>query len=195
MEKKEDILVRLYGSVLIKFENVTFKLRSIILEILYPKYSLEQLTFCEIMTEGLTADPLRKKLLALIISKYSDESLIYKYYFAISKHFSNTIEIRNSFAHGTIYIGYDENIYGGEIDSLSISHSKIKATGIDSNPKSFSTKKLNLLIAYLIEIEKSLKILFIFILHPDLNIKNTATFVSKIEESIEKLNKFKIELK
>ncbi|HET6225238.1 MAG TPA: hypothetical protein VFF27_03100 [Bacteroidia bacterium] len=146
MTNKDKELIRLYGEFLVRFELVCSRLRFSLLNLLYPKYTNTEKNICEIMTEGLTADPLRKKFVALIIERFSKTSEIYKVADRTSKIFLNLIDLRNSFAHGTAFIGEHDFIQETKKGKLVIRHPKIKADGLDLNFKSFDSKLLKSLI-------------------------------------------------
>ena len=125
MDSNND-LTKLYGEFLVRFEFICSRIRFLMLNILYPNFSEEQKSLIEIMTEGLTADLLRRKILGLIIEKYSREDDIYKITKTISSIFTYFIELRNSFAHGTAFIGKFDLINETEDETLTIRHPKIK---------------------------------------------------------------------
>ena len=131
MTKKDEELLKLYGEFLSKFEFVCSRMRFEILCILYPDYNTQQKNFCEIMTEGLTADPIRRKFIALIIERYSRQSELYKFANKISGIFRDLIELRNSFAHGTAFIGEYDFIEETKKNTIVIIHPKIKRDQVE----------------------------------------------------------------
>lgn len=73
LPKKSDIDKQklLIGEFFVYFERINASIRFIILQIIYPEYNDRQYTNIEILLEGLTADPLRRKLNALINNNYA----------------------------------------------------------------------------------------------------------------------------
>lgn len=128
--KNQTVLV---GSYMVCYEQISAIIRSIILKICYPNSSSVQNNNIEILLEGLTADPLRKKLEALVYDNFKDEEDLLRLNKELSKKFEKLIPIRNSIAHGVISLcckGFD-----GELSSstFGIKHSKITKSGIDRN--------------------------------------------------------------
>ena len=73
----DDKLIALYGEFLMRFELVCSSFRYAILTLSYPKYDKEEVRKIEILLEGLTADQLRRKFLALVIESFSKASKTY----------------------------------------------------------------------------------------------------------------------
>lgn len=167
MNNKEKELLRLYGEFLTRYEFVCSRLRFSILYLLYPNYTTVERNICEIMTEGLTADPLRKKFCALIIERYTKKSEIFKSADLVSRIFLDLLEIRNSFAHGTAFFGEYEFISETQKGRLVVRHPKIKSNGLDLNFKKFDRMLLMALIDILFRLEKAISSITIIIKHED----------------------------
>jgi len=120
----------LIGAFIINFEKVCALIRFIILKICYPNYTKLENNNIEILLEGLTSDPLRKKLEALIYDNYQEEEELIRLSNLVSKKFSLLIPIRNSIAHGSMLMGYAG--FDGELssDTLLLKHSKSTKQGI-----------------------------------------------------------------
>lgn len=181
-------LTRLYGEFLVKFEFLCSRIRFVILYILYPNFDTSQRNFVEIMTEGLTADPLRRKMLALAIEKYSKDSEIYKTTQRISSIFSEFIELRNSFAHGTAFIGQYDFIEETKEGTIALRHPKLKKDGLDLNFKNFDSIMLQKLIKVFFALEKALSNLTIIIKHPDKNLEWYNTYHKTINAELDIIN-------
>ena len=143
---------RHYGEFLINFEYVCTLLRMGIRRIIFPEETPLQKTQAEILTEGLTADPVRKKYFALIQLTNSADSEIFKLTKIISEVFGDLIPVRNSFAHGTAYIGKSDLNEFSKDGVLALKHPKIKTKGLDIGIKEFDNETLKMGI----EIFKSL---------------------------------------
>ena len=185
MINQNNELLKLYGEVLSRFEFVCARMRFSILHMLYPTYDKKQKNYCEIMTEGLTADSIRKNFLGLIIERYSLKSDLYKSAHKISKLFEELIQLRNSFAHGTAFIGeHDfmevENVRKGV---LVLKHTKIRSQGLDLNHQVFDIKRLNVLTKALSDIEYAVKSLTMVIKYYD---KLNENAKQKVYELIQK---------
>jgi hypothetical protein len=167
MNNKEKELLRLYGEFLSRYEFVCSRLRFSILYLLYPNYDTTERNICEIMTEGLTADPLRKKFCALIIERYTKKSDLFKSADMVSKIFLDLLELRNSFAHGTAFIGEYDFISETQKGRLVIRHPKIRSGGLDLNFKEYDSVLLKALLDILFRLEKAIRTITIIIRHYD----------------------------
>jgi len=160
-------LIKLYGEFVLKFEFVCSRIRFMFLKILYPNNDEKQRNIIEIMTEWLTADPLRRKVNALMIEFYGKESEIYETAFRISSKFIQFIELRNSFAHGTAFIGQYDFIHETQVGTIALRHPKLKKDGLDLNFKNFNRIKLEELINGLNSLDRAYSNLIIIISHPE----------------------------
>jgi hypothetical protein len=190
MEGKIDQeLTRFYGEFLVRFEFVCSRIRFLILYIVYPQYDNKQRNYIEILAEGLTADPLRRKMVALAIEKYSKESSIYKSAQKISKIFSDLVELRNSFAHGTIFIGQYDFIEETRDGTISLRHPKIKKDGLDLNFKTFDADRMKKIIKVLFALEKALASLTIIVKHPDRKPEWYSKYHQMIDKELDEIDK------
>gem|GEM_PF-3033335 len=180
-------LTRLYGEFLVKFEFVCSRIRFVILHILYPNYDTTHRNFVEIMTEGLTADPLRRKMVALSIEKYSKNSDIYKAANKISSIFSDLTELRNSFAHGTAFIGQYDFIDETKEGTIALRHPKLKKDGLDLNFRNFDANSIQELIKVFSALEKALSSLTVIISCPDKKTEWYNIYHKKIDAELDSI--------
>lgn len=103
--KQNDELLKVYAQFLINFEHVSHLMRFAILYMIFPNYTGKQVRQNEILMESLTADQIRNKFMALIVEDFEPTEQIFKLAKVISTTYENIIPIRNSFAHGTSFIG------------------------------------------------------------------------------------------
>ena len=188
MTNKDKQLIRLYGEFLTRFEFVCSRLLFAISHLLFPDDYISKRNVCEIMTEGLTADPLLKKFLALIIERNTKQSDIYKSSNLISKTFKEIIELRNSFAHGTPFFGEHDFIQETKKARLVLQHPKLKSEGLDLNFKSYDSKKLNELISCLHKIESSIHLVTVQLRKDELKVEVKKIFNDKILSDLKALN-------
>lgn len=167
MDASHQKLLQLYGKFIVEFELVCSRIRFVILILLFPQYDEKQKNLVEIMTEGLTADPLRKKLLALVIEQYSCNSEMHVSVEKISKIFIEMIQIRNSFAHGTAFVGQYDFIGQTSEDAITLRHPKLKKDGLDLNFRLFDVVLLQNLIEILMRVSNALSHLGVLIRHND----------------------------
>lgn len=156
MSRREDIYIpteeeiknqsALIGAFIINFEQVCAFIRFIILKICYPNYTKLENNNIEILLEGLTSEPLRKKLEALVYDNYQEEEELIRLSNLVSKKFSQLIPIRNSIAHGSMLMGYAG--YDGELssDTFLLKHSKSTKQGINRNSMIIKNSSLKFLI-------------------------------------------------
>jgi len=143
--------MRLYGEFLTRFEFVCSRVRFAIWYLIYEDYDHSKRNVCEIITEGRTADPLRKKFLGLIVERFSKPSNMYKSADLFSRQFSEITELRNSFAHGTPFLGQYDFIEETKRGRLALRHTKIKSDGLHQYDSiAFSVPKSINFLQYLI---------------------------------------------
>ena len=188
MTAKDKELMRLYGEFLVRFEFICSRLRFAINHLVFEDYDSTKRNICEIITEGLTADPLRKKFIGLVIERYSKKSDIYKVADHFSKEFLPIIDLRNSFAHGTAFFGKTDFIDETKKGKLTLRHPKIKSDGLDLNFKLFSRKKLKDLIANLILLANTIGLLTIFLSRPNLTEQLKTIYLGKIQNTFKLIN-------
>src|ERR1700712_4166202 len=102
---KNDKVYELYGKFLVNFEHVSHLMRTCILYLIFPKPNPQQIRYNDILLEALTADQVRTKFIALIFEEFESASTVAKLAKTISSVYERAIPIRNSFAHGTSFIG------------------------------------------------------------------------------------------
>ncbi|HMJ47844.1 MAG TPA: hypothetical protein VK498_10970 [Ferruginibacter sp.] len=188
MTTKDKELIRLYGEFLVGFEFIFSKIRFSILYLLYPNYDAIQKNLCEIMTEGLTADQLRKKFIALIIERFTKKSDVYKSVQCINKLLPDLIELRNSFAHGTLFVGEHDFIHETKRGHLAVRHPKLKSEGLDLNFKSFNRKLLKSLIESIHKIRNAALKMTIIIKLEKVNANATRKFHDAIQNDLAPIN-------
>lgn len=186
--KKDDEVIKLYGEVLINFELICSNFRFSILLLLYPIYDQTKINISEIMTEGLTADQLKKKYLALIIEKFSTASQIYKLAKRLTIQFDKIIPFRNSMAHGTSFVGKADIIEGSMKGTLTLRHPKLTKDGLNLNFKYFNITTLKEIIKVLKDMRSSLSTLSILIRQVELNEKSKKRFLEITTRKIEEID-------
>ena len=137
---------QLVGEFIIEFEQICAFLRFIILRIINPNADDLQCNNIEILLEGLTADPLKKKVDALICDNHAVNVALIKLNKRLSNKFTDLISVRNTFAHGTMIIGF--NNFNGELsgNTFLLKHTKINKDGIDRNSMIIHCDQLESLI-------------------------------------------------
>ncbi len=145
-EDKNDEVFLLYGKFLVNFEHVCHIMRTGILYLLFPKPTPEQTRKNEILLEALAADQVRVKFMALITEEYQTTSTVFKLTKTISTVYEKLIPIRNSFAHGTSFIGTSNLMKEAEDGLLLLRHPKLKKAGLDLNFKRYEINTLKLSI-------------------------------------------------
>ena len=148
MEKqnKNDEVYLLYGKFLVNFEHVCHIMRTGILYLIFPNPVPEQTRKNEILLEALTADQVRIKFMALVTEEYETTSTVFKLAKTISTVYEKIIPIRNSFAHGTSFIGTSNFMKEAEDGLLLLRHPKLKKAGLDLNFKRYEINTLKLSI-------------------------------------------------
>lgn len=141
---KNDEVIKLYGEFLINFESVCHLMRFGILHIIFPDHSDKQMRQNEILMESLTADQVRKKFIALLTDDFQSETEVYKLAKTVSDVYEKLIPIRNSFAHGTSYVGESTIIKEAMDGVLLLRHPKLKKDGLDLNYKKYEIDTLKL---------------------------------------------------
>ncbi len=141
---KNDEIFQLYGKFLVKFEHVSHLMRTGILYLIFPKPTKKQTRQNEILLEALTADQVRNKFMALICEEYEQPSTVFKLAKTISSVYEKVIPIRNSFAHGTSFIGTSNVMKDAEDGLLLLRHPKIKKAGLDLNFRKYEISALKL---------------------------------------------------
>jgi len=182
----------LIGNYIICFEQISAFLRYIILKICYPNYSKTQNNNIEILLEGLTADPLRKKLEALVYDNFPEEIELKRLNNELSKKFEKLIPIRNSIAHGTVLIC--SNGFDGELssDTFLLKHSKATKTGIDRNSMIINLNSLQKLIKQIRQIDGAYCQLSVLI-DKDIKAENKEMRLSILKQKIEEIGIIKLE--
>lgn len=125
------------GAFIIEFEEVCELIRMIILKICYLRPTKIQRLNVEILLEGLTADPLRKKLEALIYDNYQTDSELLSLNKKISVKFEKLIPLRNTIVHGVIFKSSGNNLSPNEFIHK---HVKMTNKGVDRNIKIVNIK-------------------------------------------------------
>src|SRR2546422_501370 len=128
-QTQNDELFKRYGQFLINFEYVSHLMRFGILYILFPKHTDKETRQNEILMESLTADQIRSKYMALIAEDFKADTEIFKLSKTISNVYERIIPIRNSFSHGTSFIGESSLIKDSKDGRLILRHPKLKKGG------------------------------------------------------------------
>ncbi len=143
-EPSNDELYKLYAQFLIKFEYVSHLMRVGITFILFPDHEERRKRHSEILLEGLTADQIRKKFMAFVAEDFKPDTEIFKLTKSISDAYEKAIPLRNSFAHGTTYIGENPLVKDSKDGQIILRHPKLKKEGLDLNFKKIDTDALKL---------------------------------------------------
>jgi hypothetical protein len=191
---QDDIKVQkaLIGEFIIGFEQICAYIRLNILKICFPNYTQLENNNMETLLEGLTSDPLRKKLESLIFDNYSYDSAFLKLNKKLSDKFNLLIPIRNSIAHGTLLLGYKS--FSGELssDSFLLKHSKTTSKGIDRNSMIVNLSMLEKLIIQCNLITDCYTIVWV-LLDKHITDSNKENYLNHLEESIAKIGLIKFE--
>jgi hypothetical protein len=143
-QNQNEELYKLYGQFLINFEYISHLMRFGILYIIFPNHTERQTRQNEILMESLTADQIRNKFMALIAEDFKSDTEIFKLSKTISNVYERIIPIRNSFAHGTSFIGKNPSIKDSKDGQLILRHPKLKKEGLDLNFKKYEINVLKL---------------------------------------------------
>lgn len=127
--------IKLYSEFLIRFEHVCHALRFGILYIIFPDQTAKQIRYNEILMQNITVDELRKKYVTLMTEEFEKDSEMLKLSITVSQIFEKLIPLRNSFAHGTSFIGKNEFATEANDGLLVLRHPKLTKTGLDLNFK------------------------------------------------------------
>ncbi len=196
----EDIKTQtaLIGEFIIKFERICAIIRHTILIVCYPDFSKRQNINMETLLEGLTSDPLRKKLESLIYDNFIEQEDFYSLGKKLSDKFCKMIAIRNSIAHGSMMPGY--NSFDGILssDSFLLKHCKTTKRGVDLNSMIININTIEKLIMQLGLINQAytnVTILIEIFGFPtsENRDKSRMHYLQRLKESIEKIGS--IELK
>jgi hypothetical protein len=115
-----------------------------ILYILFPKHTERETRQMEILMEALTADQIRNKFMALVAEDFKQNTEIFKLTKTISTAYERIIPIRNSFAHGTSFVGQSSLVKDSKEGEILLRHPKLKKGGLDLNFKRFEINSLKL---------------------------------------------------
>ncbi|MBK9938343.1 MAG: hypothetical protein IPP02_08110 [Chitinophagaceae bacterium] len=125
-QNQNDELYKLYGQFLINFEYVSHLMRFGIQYIIFPDHDIRQTRQNEILMEALTADQIRNKFMGLIAEDFNPDTEIFKLSKSISNIYQRIIPIRNSFAHGTSFVGESSLVKDSKDGQLIFRHPKLK---------------------------------------------------------------------
>ncbi len=182
----------LIGAFIINFEKVCAFIRFIILKICYPNYTKLENNNIEILLEGVTSEPLRKKLEALVYDNYQEEEELIKLSNLVSKKFSELVQIRNSIAHGSMLMGYAG--FDGELssDTFLLKHSKSTKQGIDRNSMIIKNSSIEFLIKQTRLIDNAYSELCVLI-DKDIEPENKALHIEQFRLKAEKIGRIKLD--
>ncbi len=143
-QNQNDELYKLFGQFLINFEYVSHLMRFGILRFIFPDNDARQTRQNEILMEALTADQIRNKFMALIAEDFKSNTEIFKLSKSISNIYQRLIPIRNSFAHGTSFVGEGSLVKDSKNGQIILRHPKLKSEGLDLNFKTIDINALKL---------------------------------------------------
>ncbi|MCK4664711.1 MAG: hypothetical protein KAT68_17710 [Bacteroidales bacterium] len=182
----------LIGEFIICFERICAIIRFVILRICYPDYNMIQNNNIETLLEGLTSDPLRKKLEALIYDNFPKESDLLSLNKNLSNKFYKMITIRNTIAHGSMMLG--RKSFDGKLsaDTFLLKKSKITKTGIDKNSIIVNIASIQRLIKQAHFINNAYSQLWVLI---DSNIKEKKkeSHLERLKEQIDNIGTIKFD--
>jgi hypothetical protein len=137
----------LIGEFIILFENINEWIRFIIPRIILLNFS-DQLGINNIHTllEGLTSDPLRNKLDSLINDNFSEFATVTLINKKLSKKVTELPQIRNSIAHGTYRLGWEDHVGNLNPEFFSLMHPKATKNGFEKRSKIIEIKTIEKLI-------------------------------------------------
>ncbi|MBE9467888.1 MAG: hypothetical protein IMY72_06135 [Bacteroidetes bacterium] len=182
----------LIGEFVIRFEQICALIRLMILEVCYPNYTKLQNNNTETLLEGLTSDPLRKKLEALIYDNFPNDDEMLLLNKKISDKFNKIIPIRNSIAHGSMLMGWKN--FKGELsaDTFLLKHSKTTKKGIDRNSKIINIKSIEKLIKQINWIDIYYSTLYILI-DRNKTKKDKEQYLNRLKKDIDKIGKIELD--
>ena len=185
-DKHFDKIFREYGFFIFVFEQICNDIRIAIREVCFPELNLTNGNISEILLSGLTAEPLKDKLLSVYIERYHNRKVEYELLVQILNHFSLTISIRNNIVHGLTYVGW--NNQNGEIDydKIQLRHTKLNKYGLDKNFKVIELSALKSVNENIILLEDCFSY-FIGLCHSDNRYRNKEIMISRINEHLSKI--------
>lgn len=144
-QQKQNVeLYNLYGQFLINFEYVSHLMRFGILRVIFPDHDSRQTRQNEILMEALSADQIRNKFMALIAEDFKSNTEIFKLSKSISNIYKRLIPVRNSFVHGTSFVGESSLVKDSKEGEIILRHPKLKSEGLDLNLKKIDINALKL---------------------------------------------------
>lgn len=176
-----DKVFREYGFFIFVFERICNDIRISIREVCFPELNLTNANISEILLSGLTAEPLKDKLLSVYIERFHNRKVEYELLNQILNHFSRIISIRNNIVHGLTYVGWNNQNGEIEYDKIQLSHSKLNKYGLDKNFKVIELSSLKSIIENMLLLENCFSY-FISLCHSDKRYNNRETLISRIKE-------------
>ena len=180
------------GKFIIRFEQICAFIRFTILRVCYPEYNKTQNENIEILLEGLTSDPLRKKLEALIHDNFPEEKELLQLNSKLSNKFKEMIPVRNSIAHGSMLIGW--NSFDGKLsaDTFLLKHSKTTKKGIDKNSMIINIKSIEKLIQQTLLIDSAYGTLCVLI-DRTITKNNKEQYIEQLKNIINRIGTIKLD--
>ena len=127
------------GLFISRFEQMCYWIRVNIQTLSFPEGAHGVSQVCEILLEGMTAEPLVKKFGALVLHVYTDDALTKKVIKKMTDFIKDkVIPVRNSLTHGVARYNFDPATMGSRNLShreFSLTHPKIKSAGFDVGHK------------------------------------------------------------
>lgn len=190
-----DELYKLYGQFLINFEYVSHLMRFGILYIIFPDHDTRQTRQNEILMEALTADQIRNKFMALIAEDFKSDTEIFKLSKSVSNIYQRIIPIRNSFAHGTSFVGQSSFVKDSKDAQLILRHPKLKSKGLDLNFKTIDINALKLAIELFDKLRYAVGVLIITIQNKQKGEQDSGTYKSDRHLELTRLGLERLEKK
>ena len=197
LSKSDEILLH-YGKFFFAFEGICDVMRSTITFLIFTEFGDKESNQANILMEGLAADQLRAKFLALIVNEFAADTEIYQLSKVISSCLEKIIPIRNSFAHGKSVIGKSGFLKESTDSTLMLQHLKLKKKGLDDTYKKFEISHFETYIECMTELRSALVNLIIrfaskahesnFLKAHDITIKKDREKLIEWEKNISQLN-------
>jgi hypothetical protein len=184
---------KIIGDFFIKFDSVISMFPFIIPKIIYKKDPTElELRNIETLLCGMTASTLRQIYDSLIVDNYKELTELVRANQSLSKIIEKVTEIRNSFAHGSYRLGWEDFHGNLHKDYFSLRHSKATKNGYEKRSCIFKISQVEQLIKQLVNIEDAyLNMSIIFFLHREE--KEIDSHILRLIESINKIDKIEFE--
>ena len=185
----------LIGEFIINYEQICSFIRFTIINFFYPDPTSIQNNNIEILLEGMTADPLRKKLKALIHDNFQSENELLDLNKKLSEKFEQMLSIRNSIVHGSLFLGW--NNFNGDLsaETFFLKHVKLTKNGIDKNSMIINVDTIKALIKQIYLINNAYSTLSILTTIKDIEPETKKTYLKYLKDTINNIGQIKLDYK